>query len=147
MSHVASVEVKVTDLDALKAACDRLGLEFKEGKRTHRWYGVWLDDWRSARAASTKGRDPKTFGTCIHAIGIKGDSTGYEIGVVDDGDGVYGLVYDSIGTGQQLERLAGVDLELLRDEVAAEVATQHMERRGYRVTREQEQGAIVLVGR
>ena len=136
MSHVAAIECIVKDLDVLKVAGERLGLEFREGQRTHRWFGRFLNDWRSSRAAVNKGFNPATFGTCDHAMGVKG-TLGYEIGVTAraEGDG-WNLVYDSFGSGQQLERVAGIDLVSLRNEVAAETATRLLSQRGYRVQRE-----------
>lgn len=139
MSHVAAVECAVTDLDVLRVAGERLGLEFAEGQRTHKWYGTWLNDWHSPRAASNKGVDPKTFGTCDHALRIKGAQPGarYEIGVTAQDNGTYRLVYDNYGQGHELERLAGVDLVNLRNEVAAETTERFAASRGYRVEREQ----------
>ena len=32
MSHISKIELEVKDLGALKMACDRLGLEFVDGK-------------------------------------------------------------------------------------------------------------------
>lgn len=148
MSHVAGVEVIVRDLDALKAAAERLGFEFMEGQTTHRWYGRFLNDWRSSRAAANKGFDPKKFGTCDHALRLKSNPGGYEVGVTarPDGDG-YNLVYDSFGPGHQLEAAAGEDLVRLRNEVAAEVATRSLSRRGFMVRRTDEGQRITLVAR
>lgn len=145
MSHVASVECEVRDLDALKTAAEALGFEFREGQTTHRWYGKWLDDWRSPRAASNKGVDPKTFGKCDHALRMRTNPGGYEIGVTEQADGSYRLVYDSFGNGKAIEDLAGVDLLGLRNEIAAETATNVLKRRGWMVKREQEKNVIRLV--
>lgn len=149
MSHVACCEVVVRDLDVLRTAAGRLGLIFVEGQRTHRWYGRFLDDWRDPRSAKSKGRDPKAFGTCDHAIRLDPANPGdYEIGVVarPEGDG-WDLVYDSYGPGRKLEQVAGVDLVRLRREVAAEVATRTLTRAGYRLSRQQEGERIRLVAR
>lgn len=140
MSHVASVECLVRDLDALAAAAERCGLIFIEGQTHHRWFGRWLNDWHSPRAAVSKGHDPSTFGTCAHALKLaNGLSTDYEIGVVarEDGDG-YHLVYDSYGPGHKLEAAAGVDLVTLQNEVLAEVAQRSLAMGGYRVQRDTE---------
>lgn len=139
MSHVAAVDCIVTDLDVLKVAGERLGLEFREGQQTHRWFGKFLNDWRSTRAAVNKGYASANFGKCDHALRVKGDTHGYEIGVTarEGEDGTFDLVYDSYGSGgQQLERLAGMDLVNLRNEVAIESVTRALPR-GFRLQREE----------
>lgn len=148
MSHVASVEVEVRDLDALRAAADRVGLEFVEGQRAYRWYGRFLNDWPSHRAAVNKGVDPATFGRCDHALRLK-DGTGvdYEVGVTAQADGSYRLVYDSFGAGRRLEQAAGVDLARLRDEVAAETASRHLQSRGWSVQRVEDDDGISIYAR
>ena len=145
MSHIAAVECEVRDLDVLRAAGERLGFEFMEGQRTHRWFGRFLNDWRSDRAAVAKGYDPATFGTCDHALRQKANPSGYEVGVTAQDDGTYRLVYDSFGSGYGIEALAGPDLMRLRNEVAAEQALRFARQRGYRVQREDGPAQIRLV--
>lgn len=144
MSHVADVEIKVRDLDALESAVKRLGGELKRGQKTHRWYGRFMNDWRDERAAVNR-RDPKTFGKCDHAIVFP--TAGYDIGLVQNEDGTYDAVYDNWGPGQELERICGAGLPKLKDEYAAAVTTRVMARKGFRVTRTQDAktGAIKLV--
>jgi hypothetical protein len=138
VSHVASVEALIKDLDILKEVGEKLGFEFMEGQKTHRWYGKFLDDWSSDRAAVRKGVDPATFGKCDHALRIKARPGGYEVGITATGDGAYRLVYDNFGgDGQAIEKIAGADLLWLRNEVQAEVAERSLRRSGYRVQREQ----------
>ncbi len=36
MSHVSKIELEIKDLEALKAACQRLGVKFREGQKTRR---------------------------------------------------------------------------------------------------------------
>lgn len=136
MSHVAEVTLQVTDLDALSMACDTLGMELVRGQTTYRWFGRWLNDWSdSERAASLRGRDPKTFGHCEHAIRIKGNSSAYEIGVCPrlDGKPGYDLVYDAYGAGGgALHRVAGQDLRGLKDHYAAALSKRKMTKMGYR---------------
>ncbi len=144
MSHVAAIAVEVRDLDALKAAADKLGFDFMEGQRTHKWWGKWLNDWHSPRAASNKGIDPTTFGTCDHALRQRDRPTGYEIGVTAQADDSYRLVYDAIGGGDGIEAKAGEDLVGLRREIAVETTTRFAQRRGYRVQREDDGQTIRL---
>ena len=42
MSHVANVEVSINDLSALQSACAVLGLHFKHGQCTYKWFGKFL---------------------------------------------------------------------------------------------------------
>ena len=148
MSHVAAVQCEVRDLEVLKSAAEAVGLEFREGQRTYKWFGKWVNDWHGPRAAVTKGYDPTTFGTCDHVLAVKGSTVGsqYEIGVTANDDGTYGLVYDTWGGGgQTLERLAGTDLVGLRNEVAAETASRFARRHGSRVQRTTEGQTIRMV--
>lgn len=144
MSHVADVELQITDLEALDAACQRLGLDLRRGQRTHAWWGRFLNDWSDAsRAAVHKGRDPKTFGKCDHAIGVKGATPrnggggNWEIGLVKRADGKgYDAVYDAYAGGGGLEKVAGKDLRQLKQEYGAEVAMRKLKAQRYNVRRE-----------
>lgn len=64
MSHIQTIEVNITDLQALKNTCKKLGLEFKQGQNSFKWY---------------RGTDK-----CDHAISVPGAN--YEIGVLKNGD-------------------------------------------------------------
>ena len=142
MSHVADVQFKARDLDALKAAVALIdGAHFMEGQRTHKWFGKFLNDWSNPRAAVNRV-DPKTFGKCEHAIKL--DGVDYEIGVVKaaDGDG-YDLIYDS--WGGQLEARLGVGLPMLKQVYTTELTRRELARQGKRVTTEkQADGSIRL---
>lgn len=141
MSHVADVQIKVLDLDALEAAVTEAGAVFVRGKRTFEWFGQFLNDWSSKRAAVNR-IDPATFGKCEHVIRVPGVS--YEIGVVKAADGEgYDLLYDSWGNGQGLEKKFGVGLPVLKQRYSAEVTKRELARKGYRVTTEpQADGSI-----
>lgn len=143
MSHVADVQMEVKDLKALKAAVEAAGCEWREGQTTHAWYGRFLNDWRSDRAAVNR-MDPKTFGKCEHAIRVPGSS--YEIGVVRRADGKsYDLVYDSYGPGRQIEEKFGVGLPALKQGYATQVAKRQLAKQGFRVTEQkQADGSIRL---
>jgi hypothetical protein len=61
MSHIQTIEVEITDLQALKSACKRLNLEWKQDQKTFKWWG-------------------KEDSKCDHAISVPGAT--YEIGVL-----------------------------------------------------------------
>ena len=135
MSHVANVEVEVQDLDVLKRACDTLGLEFREGQKTWKWYGKFMNDYHGKDAAITQGFDPKQFGKGEHAIRVPGSD--YEIGVIKNktGNG-YHLMFDFYGSGRNIvKQLGGTSLPKLKAEYSATVSARQLRRKGFRVTR------------
>ncbi len=98
MSHVASVDLQVTDLEALKSACKELGLTFMEGQTTYKWFGRWMNDYSAEDAAYLHGINPEDYGKCVHAIKVPGAT--YEIGVIKHPSGKgFGLIYDFYGSG------------------------------------------------
>jgi hypothetical protein len=143
VSHVADVDIKIRDLDAAATAAKACGGELVIGQTTHRWFGQFMNDWNAQEAAANR-RDPKTFGTCTHAITFPGID--YEIGLCHEADGSYTPVYDSWGSGQQIaNRCGGLSLPKFKDEYAAAVSTRVLARKGFRVTRTTgTKGEIVL---
>ena len=102
MSHVSEIELKILSLDALKAACARLGLEFVEGQKTYEWYGTWVGDYPKPEWVKIED-----LGKCQHAIKVPGAS--YEIGIVEH-QGEIKLLWDFYFTGgleQKLGRNGG----------------------------------------
>lgn len=83
MSHISKIEVEIKDLEDLKKACARLGIEFDENQRTFRWYAGQRQ--------------------CECAIKVPGAQ--YEIGVIKEG-GKYCLLWDDFSAGGLRERLA-----------------------------------------
>lgn len=75
MSHVTILDLEINNLDALKAACQRLGLEWMENQHTYKWYGQFMGDY-----PLPQGFSKNDLGKCTHAIRVPGAS--YEIGVV-----------------------------------------------------------------
>jgi len=134
MSHVASVDCFVTNLEELRAVADRLGFTLVEGAKNYAWYGRFMNDSRDFGK-----HDPATFGTCEHKLRMKDHIEGqdYEIGLVARLDGQPGweMLYDNWGPGQRLHERAGVGLATMKDEIAAEAATRAAQRKGYRVRR------------
>ena len=131
MSHVATVAVEVKDLAALRAACAAVGLEFREGQKTHRWYGKWVNDYSGANAAFRAGISPSDYGKCDHAIGVPGNARAYEIGVVRRPNGSYALAWDFFGGGFGLEAVAGAGCSKLVTAYVQEVATRSLRLQGY----------------
>lgn len=128
MSHVATVDLQILDLDALKAACEEIGLIWKEGQKTYRWYQKWMNDYGKDDAAYKNGIKPEDYGKCEHAIGTK--SNGYEIGVVKNPKGKgYVLIWDFFdGT---IEKAAGKQCDKLFKTYSKNVAVKQVKRLGY----------------
>ena len=148
MSHVAEVNLKIFDLEALAQASRNVGLEFKAGQTSYRWYGNWQNDYHAADAAARRGHDPRLFGKSEHAIVVPNNDRAYGIGVVPALDGVgYSMVYDNWQGGYGLEGVAGRGLERLKQEYAAEVSVRRLTADGYAITRHvDELGQIVIQG-
>lgn len=136
MSHVSTLDVVIDDLDALKKACELVGLEFVEGQRTFRWYGRWMNDYAADDAAYKNGIKPEDYGKCEHAIRIPGNSKAYEIGVARRADGKLTLVWDFYCGGFGLEEKIGKTGGLLRREYALQVGMKAMQKKGFKTSRE-----------
>jgi hypothetical protein len=117
MSHVATIQIEIKDLNALEAASKELGLELVRGQTTFRKF-------ERSRA-----------GECDHAIRIPGDQRAYEIGVVKikgDKPG-YTLAWDSWAGGYGMVAKVGQDAGLLKQAYAGEVAVKTARAQGFRV--------------
>jgi len=87
MSHIATIELEVNDLESLSRACQRMGLKLVRGKKTYKWY--YGDN------------------TCDHAIVVPGAN--YEIGIHHK-EGKYNLetdFWDQMGLKQRLVKMGG----------------------------------------
>ena len=120
MSHLSKIELEIKDLEDLKRACHRLGIEFLENQKTFRWYG-----------------EPKE---CESAIRVPGAA--YEIGVIREGN-AYALIWDSYGSGG-LETRLGKKAGLLRQAYAVERTRREAVRKGYRVQESKTEKGIRL---
>ena len=124
MSHVSEIELKIKSLDALKAACTRLGLEFVEGQKTYKWYGTFMGDY--PLPSWLKKED---LGKCQHAIKVPGAS--YEIGIVEH-EGEVKLLWDFWSSGG-LERVLGKQGGRLKQAYTVEHSKAVARRAGYQV--------------
>lgn len=163
MSHVATIDIEITNLQDLQNACADLGLEFVEGQQTYNCYhsGQSPDEirqeWESyfEDAASLdnflSGLMPSGFaltdvGKCDHAIRLKEGRTeqSYEIGVARRRDGKPGwcLLWDEYDNGGYdrgggLKMRVGISANRLKQAVATAASVRVMKAQGYRCHREQ----------
>jgi len=143
MSHVATIALHITELAALKAACEALDLAFREGQSNFRWYGTVVGDY-----PLPEGFTASDMGQCEHAIGIKDNDRAYELGVVRRRDGKPGylLMYDNWRGGHGLEEKIGQQAGKLKQQYAAQVAAGQARKQGYRVSQSlQTDGSVRLV--
>ena len=116
MSHVTVIAVELKDLDALKAVCAALGLEFRENQKTYRWYGQHVGDF-----PVPLGFAKADLGKCDHAIAVKGNRNAYEVGLVKRGD-AFIPVWDFWQGGYGLREKIGEDGSTLISAYTKEVA-------------------------
>lgn len=145
MSHVATIEVEIKDLQALKAACTDLGVEFVEGQRTYRCWGTGKElasleryQQSSGKALMPDGFQLSEMGQCEHAIKPMGLMGQYEIGLAARRDGRpgYQLLCDLNGSAANwIKEKLGENFEKLRQGYAVEVAVRAAKRAGFRVVK------------
>lgn len=128
MSHVATVQCSITNLDALEEALKKFGATLTRDAKTFRFYGGQ--------------KSP-----CVHKITLDDDKGGHEVGLTqkttDVTDG-FNLAYD-VSFATNVNRKLGQNCTGLQNEYTAQVAEGVLTRRGYRIQREEEAGQIVLV--
>jgi len=142
--HVVCVGVEVKSLDALEAACKRLGFELRRGQTRYKWYGRWVNDYHEADAAYKHGIATEDYGHCDHAIHVPGAH--YEVGVVAAKDGAgFQLIWDFVDGGLR-EALGGETAPRLIQAYAVEQARLTALQQGHTVNSETvpEDGTIEL---
>lgn len=120
MSHVAEIDLLINDLDALDAACKRIGMELRRDQKTWHWYGTSEGD----------------IGVCDHALAVVGSQRAYEVGVrlnADASKGKFSLLYDLYRGGNGLRDKVGEDCNKLKQAYATEVAIKQAKRQGFQV--------------
>jgi hypothetical protein len=138
MSHISKIELEITDLDALKGACKRLGFEFRENKHTYVWYGIWV-----GRYPLPEGMTPEDLGRCNHAIQVPGCE--YEVGVIKR-DHSYLLFWDSWRKGGlEKETALGKGARRLKQAYAVEKVKHEARRKGYKLHEKKIDQGIRLV--
>lgn len=155
MSHVETCKVTFSNIQAVKAACEKLGLTFLEGKKTYAWWGNHVGDYPLTDEMKAAGVTPATLGKCEHAIKVPGAA--YEVGLwpVKDKPGVFLPLYDFYGSGgQPLQRALckqnpngtySKGLEKLADSYSLEVLKAKARAKGYQFQEKTVNGVIKLV--
>jgi hypothetical protein len=136
MSHVSKIELQINDLETLKAACKRMGLEFVPDQLNYSWYGKHIGDY-----PLPEGFTLDDLGKCHHAIKVPGAS--YEIGVVKR-NARYFLLWDFYSVGG-LESRLGKGASKLRQAYAVERVHKEARRKGYRIQENRTENSIQLI--
>ena len=155
MSHIATVTLTIKSLEALKRACQKLGLRLNLGQQTFKWFGT-DKPWYQAEASGLKNGIPvKDYGKCRHAISIPGNQAAYEIGVIQQGNDLKLALdwYDErngLGAANGMcEKVGGAGCETLIQEYAVQVAemeAQELLAQGWTMERiEQTNGDVQIV--
>jgi hypothetical protein len=148
-SHVAKIDTKILDLDALSMACQRLGLEFKSGQTRYRWWGSSAGDY-----PVPNGLTVDDLGKCVHAISVPGfdhvnrdkggqylDKNGawqqapYEVGLIQNADGSFTFVWDFFEGGYGMQEKVGENCGKLLAEYSMCVAEKAAQERGWQYQR------------
>lgn len=146
MSHVATIEIEIKDLDAMAEACKACGLVLNRNQKTYKWYGTWMKDYSAEDAAYQNGIKPEDYGKCEHAISVQGNASAYEIGVVRKANGTFALVWDFFAGGKGLMEKCSIDGKQpgkLVQEYATQVAMKKAKLQGFAVQRKQLQDGRV----
>lgn len=160
MSHVATVDLEIRDLDALAEAATRLGMELARGQQTYRcWYTATppadRDEYLRITHQTVESLVPEGFrgdeiGRCEHALRVRGNGTAYELGVARRRDGRPGYVllfeeYGANSAGKALLDAVGPGCRHLKREYAYAVARKTAVAQGFTVNEQrQPDGSIRL---
>ena len=139
MSHVATINIEVKDLDALAAAAAKLGGKLIRDQKTYGWFGQHVGDY-----PLPEGFTAEDLGKCEHAIHFQ--NTDYEVGLVRRRDGRPGwqLLWDFFDS--TIVKNIGQNGGHLKREYATVVATRQAQRNGFRVVEQRKQdGSVRLV--
>lgn len=121
MSHIATIELRINDLEALRAACQELGAALCMDRKSFRWFS---------------GKSP-----CQAVIQVPGAD--YEIGLVQSGE-TFHLHCDLYASGG-VEAALGKGLGRLKQAYARERVRREARRKGYRVCEQKTERGVRLV--
>jgi hypothetical protein len=121
MSHLSKIEIQINDLQALKQACQAMGLEFMENQKSF---------------VSYQGSSP-----CTHAIKVP--EARYEIGVMQTGK-TYELQCDFWSVGG-LQRVLGENGNLIKKHYSLERVKNEAKKKRYRIQEQPIQNGARLI--
>ena len=124
MSHIATIDLKITDLDALEKAAEALDMELVRNTTKFHWY--------NDRSFDPAGYDRAQ--KCQHILRVKNAGQyDYEIGLVPRGDGQgFEPIYDPMGANA-IHKRAGQGCAKLKQQYSAQVSVKALRKQGYRV--------------
>jgi hypothetical protein len=136
MSHIAKIELEITDLATLRLACERLQLQFIENQTTYSWYGTLVGD-----TPLPEGININDLGKCDHAVRAPGAQ--YEIGIVKK-DRKYILLWDFWHQGG-LEQKLGKNAGRLKQAYTIERVRKEARLKGHRICEQKTNQSVRLV--
>jgi len=136
MSHISKIELEINDLETLRLACERLGLQFMENQHTYKWYGSWIGD-----TPLPEGISIQDLGKCDHAIRVPGAQ--YEIGIVQR-DRKYIMLWDFWNQGG-LEQRLGKNAGRLKQAYTIERVRKEAKLKGHRICEQKTDQGVRLV--
>jgi hypothetical protein len=108
MSHVVRLELVIDSLDSLELACKRLGCSLIKNQKTYKWWNTHVGDY-----PLPEGMKKEDMGKCAHAIKVP--NANWEIGVIEQSDKKFKLIYDFYGPeGQKIHNVCGEKLGKLK---------------------------------
>jgi len=144
MSHIAAIDLVISDLPLVEAVITDLGGVVVD-QSTYTWYGRNVGDSRDAvfEALEIEG---VTRGVCAKAFRPAGWKPGdYEGGIVRLPDGTYRLVWDSWSTGRNLDAAFGKGGGRIKDHMGAALSIREAARQGLRARKTIEADGTVAV--
>lgn len=142
MSHVVTSPMRFTDLDLLEATCKEMGLELVRNRKTFRWYGRHVGDYKLP-----EGFTKEELGKCSHVVRVKGDKEAYEVGLVAPKDGSKGFLpmWDFWGhRGARLQAKVGKNCSELNQAYSVRVLQKRLGRTHKVKARKQKNGKMLV---
>ena len=137
MSHVSTIDIVITDEEALKAAFIRIGGKIIQ-KNTYEWWGHHVGDY-----PVPKGFKVEDLGKCDWAVHF--DGVGYEVGVVKRNDQCH-LLWDFYAGGKGLRKVIGDGGGLIKQAYAIEKTKREAIRKKYKVQEKKlDNGSVQLI--
>ena len=146
MSHVVTIDCKITDLEAFRLAVERCGGKLERAER-YRWWGSYVGDYPLPKIEGmTPGQVKAKLGRC-DGYRVQVPGCGWDVGLWRMADGSYQMMYDFYQGGRGLERaLGGRGLPKLKQAYAIVKAKRALAAKGIQARERQlADGSVQLV--